>query len=196
VLSLRLVGTKAQRPDATLNAYLDQFVALATELKKRELVQRAETYNAQLKETQARLSQTEGELESYRVGTITLPSEGTPVAPGIDMTRDPTFNNYFNKRLQLGSLERDRAEIERVARLINGGASDANTVNRLLSIPTLQADPGSEALKRAITELNTAESNLRVLREKFTDASDPVRNAQQSLATSSARRCRRRSTHT
>jgi capsular exopolysaccharide synthesis family protein len=183
VLSLRLVGTKAQRPDATLNAYLDQFVALATELKKRELVQRAETYNAQLKETQARLARTEGELESYRVGTITLPSEGTPVAAGIAETRDPTFANFFNKRYDLGRIERDRGEIEQVARQINGGATDANTVNRLLSIPTLQMDPGAKALQGTIEQLNAAESNLRVLREKFTDASEPVKNAQQSLAT-------------
>jgi succinoglycan biosynthesis transport protein ExoP len=183
VIRLSLVGTRAQRPEETLNAMLGEFVKVATELKKLELVQRANTLNAQLDATSARLGQTEGDLERYRTGIITLPSEaGTPIIPGIEATRDPVFKNYFDQKYELDALARDRAEIDRVARAVSSGPVDVNVVNRLLSIPTVTSDPGAKPLTQTLEELNGRQVQLRFLRETYTDEHQKVKDEQARIA--------------
>jgi polysaccharide biosynthesis transport protein len=184
VLNLRFTGTRADRPEETLNAWLEEFVELATELKRRELVQRANTLNAQLDSTSARLGQAEGDLEQYRTGIITLPSEqGAPIIPGVEATRAPAIDRYFDQKTQRDVISRDRAEVERIARGITGGAVNVDAVNRLLSVPLLVSDPGAVGVRNTIEEMNKREQTLRILRQTYTDEADEVKRIVEGLTT-------------
>jgi len=184
IITLKFTGTRAQRPEETLNTWLDEFVKLATDLKKYQLVQRANALNTQLDATSARLGQSEGDLERFRVGTITLPSEaGTPIIPGLASTRDPVLGNFFDQKTQLEALARDRAEIERIARGITGGAVNVDAVNRLLSVPTLVTDPGAVAVRGTVDEMNKREMGLRIIRQTYTDSAEQVKNVVAGMTT-------------
>ena len=55
------------------------------------------------------LADAERTLEAFRVETVTLPSEDTgPIQPGLEMTRDPVFDEYFRMSVELDQIRRDR----------------------------------------------------------------------------------------
>src|SRR5690606_27381259 len=100
-LSLQMSGTNPDRIAKTLNAVARRFVDVAAELKNRKLNEFAEILNEQLTYAEENLRQAEIELESFRVQTVTLPTErATPVAPGLAETRDPVFDNFFSLKIE------------------------------------------------------------------------------------------------
>src|SRR5690606_17985858 len=100
----------------TVNAVAERSVAVAAELKRAKLDEYTEILRAQLETAEQNLAAAETALESFRVQTITLPSERTvmQVAPGLQQTRDPVFARYFDMKVELDELVRARQGIERV----------------------------------------------------------------------------------
>ncbi len=169
-LSLQMSGTNPDRIAKTLNAVAHRFVDVAAELKNRKLNEFAEILNEQLTYAEENLRQAEIELESFRVQTVTLPTErATPVAPGLAETRDPVFDNFFSLKIEQEQLRRDREAI---------AAALAQAADSSLAIAGLEyigAVRGSSELMRALQMLAERRAELNTLRAQYTDEYLPVR---------------------
>ena len=188
VIGVRLSGTAEQRPAATLNAILDQFVVVATELKKRQLNQQATTLAEQLETARKSLEAKEQQLERFRVSAITKPSE-TPVSAadangtnGGAVTRDPIINNFAVQKIQYDGTRRDREDLERTAAQIRAG--NALSVDALNSIGTVARDPGAAPLRAAIADYDDQQAKLDKALVVFTDSEPNVKAQRLALAAS------------
>ena len=173
LISLRLSGTPQQKPAETLNAWGEQFVRIAADLKTARLSQFVKILSSQRAEAEQRLKSAELALQQFRVNTIALPSEGMAVKPGVNgiELRDPVFDNFFQERLTLQTLQRDRAALDRAAAMVSPGNIP---IEALLSIPVVATDPGALTLRESLKELAQKQTDLRVLRERFVNDSLPV----------------------
>ncbi|MGH7701466.1 MAG: GumC family protein [Gemmatimonadales bacterium] len=176
-LRLTLTGNDPNRIAATLNTLTDQFVSVAAELKRRKLEILANTLAEQVKVTGAQLRDAENALESFRVRTITLPSEGVPVAAGLRSTEPTVISNFYKQKLDLEDLRRDRKAMEAVLAKARAGGLP---VDAFQSIPAVRNAPD---LTRALQELSNVEAELRALRYRYTDEHKPVRDLQDRITT-------------
>ncbi|MCU0634596.1 MAG: polysaccharide biosynthesis tyrosine autokinase [Gemmatimonadaceae bacterium] len=158
----------AQRAANTLNTWVEQFVAVSTQLKKTKVSQTATILTGQLAYAEQNLRDAEAALESFRVRTISMPSErSTPIAPGLEITRDPVFTAYFDKKVLADQLRRDRESIERA--VADGGtAGETLRPEQILSIPVINSDPAAEQIRKSLTELAEMEGNYRQLTQVYT----------------------------
>ena len=155
-----------------VNAVVDREVEVAADLKKAKLTELTKILEDQLTKAQANLTESENALESFRVHTATLPSDqGTPIAPGIQMTTSPAYNSYFQKKVEREQLRSDRTAIMRV---LNQASDSGISVDAMMVIPAVNT---STELKAALTELTSKEANLRGLRTRYTDATPMVATA-------------------
>ncbi len=170
MLRMSLSGEDPSRLAATINALLREFVTVAAQVKREQLTAARTTIEEQITDAEKRLTAAENALESFKVNTITLPSENTVVAAGAQMSLNPVFNAFFSDNVRLKQLQRDRQTLEAIftAAAANGGR---------LSIEGLRALPpvgNSSALSQEIQNLETKQAQLRQLQMKFTDAFRPV----------------------
>jgi capsular exopolysaccharide synthesis family protein len=179
-LFLRMTGNDAQRSAATLNAWVEQFVAVAMALKKKNISYQASILEGQQMYAAKSLSEAENALEGFRVRTVTEPSERQTIQPGIEMTSSPVFENYFRDRIQSDSYSRDRGNLERI--LAQARAGSPITTEAVLSVPIVAVDPAAENLRKVLAEQSERDNALRVLRERYTDEYQQVRDAQVALA--------------
>ncbi len=104
----------AQRAANTINGWVEQFVTVAAQLKKTKVTQTATILTGQLAYAENNLREAEAALENFRVRTISMPNErSTPIAGGLELTRDPVFANFFDKKVLAEAIRRDRESIER-----------------------------------------------------------------------------------
>ena len=176
LIGVSLGGSDPELLGRTLNAVLDEFVATAADLKKRTLVENSAILGEQLQYAYGELRSAEVEYETFRVNTITLPSEGTAVAAGIEVTRDPVFSSFFEQRVEFDRTERDVQSLER---FLQGAASSTADLNVLWGIPAV-ATYGQE-LRAALSDYTTKEAALRSLRAVYTAEHPTVRDAQRVL---------------
>ncbi len=179
VIFLQLRGTAAQKPAATLNAMMAQFVTVAGDLKQRELVQQATALGSQLDVAQQRLRDTERQLENYRVTTISKPSEGGVVKiPNLGGTgagtssielNQPVLNTYQINKYQYESLQRDRRNFADLADAL-GRKAPGTTPEVLLNVGMVASDPSAEPLRATIKELGEEQTKLRKLQMGFKDS--------------------------
>jgi polysaccharide biosynthesis transport protein len=175
-LTITLTGTDAQKTANTVNAVAEQFVEVAADLKTAKLEQLSQILKEQLDVAAQNLNQAEIALQTFEVATITLPSDrGTPLSPGLTITQDPVYENFFGMRIEREQLARDREVIRRVL-------TDARTaplsVFALEAIPSLQQAP---ALGAALADLTTRRAELRVLLQRYTPQNAQVIRAQESV---------------
>ncbi|HEV2148755.1 MAG TPA: polysaccharide biosynthesis tyrosine autokinase [Longimicrobiaceae bacterium] len=176
-LRLELDGTDPRKITSVINTLTDRYISVAAELKRAKLKETANILQEQLAYAANNLQQEEGSFQGFRVQTITMPSErGVPVAPGVAITQDPVFQNYFQLKLEKESIRRDRDAIARVTRSGGGGLP----LHSLEAIPSVQQ---SSTIRAALAELTTKEAELRAMRTKYTDLYDPVRRLQGEVET-------------
>jgi capsular exopolysaccharide synthesis family protein len=181
VMSLTLRGTATDKPAATLNAMLTRFIDVASELKKRELVQQTTTLGEQLEAAQNRLQSSEHALQDYRVNTISQPSE-TPAllvpGPGGDRgleVSQPVFGGYFQKKTEVDMLRRDRTTLEQFAASLKQPNS-TTPPEVVLSVPTLVHDEAGISLKQAISSFIAETDNLRKDLQLFKDSAYVIKD--------------------
>jgi capsular exopolysaccharide synthesis family protein len=179
-LFLRMTGENAQRSAETLNAWVEQFVAVATALKKKNITYQASILEGQQQYAAKALTDAENALESFRVRTVTEPSERQTIQPGIELTNSPVFENYFKDKVQADAYTRDRSSLERILNQARAGTAIA--AEAVLSVPLAASDPAAENLRKVLAEQNERENKLRRLRETFTDEAQQVRDEQAALA--------------
>jgi hypothetical protein len=119
ILRLSLTGTPQQKPAETLNAWGDQFVRLATEIKTTRVSQFSRILNQQVADAAGKLTAAERAYQQFRVATIALPNEGVSVRPGlggVEVRSDPALDNYFTKKYDLDNVRTARTAVERLRR--------------------------------------------------------------------------------
>lgn len=169
-IRLSLEGTQPSQVASVLNAIMNRFVEVAAELKRAKLTELTKILDVQMRSSEQNLRTAEAALETFRVHTITLPGDrATPVIPGLDATRDPVFTDYFNMKIELEQVRRDRDAIQRV--LVPPAGSPELPLASLEGVGAVQR---SVELSEALKELTTKQAELRALRYRYTDASPTV----------------------
>lgn len=176
-LKLVLKGPDPHRLTSILNTLTQQYVAVAAELKKQQVTLLARNLQVQMDSTGKRLQEADSKLESFKVRTITQPTEGTPIAGGIGLTQTTVMTSYFNERQQADQIEQDLISLQRVLDRAKAGAL---VVDELQTIPAARSAP---ELNRALTELTQWEAELRAASFKYTPESKQYRDAQEKVNT-------------
>ena len=160
----------AQSAATTLNTWLDEYVRVAADLKKRNMVEFANILEGQLRFAEKATQDAETAYQSFRVNTITLPTEAGPIAAGASGSgaadRDPAVQSFFDQKIQYDNLRNDREALQKV---LAGAASGATPYEGLLLIPSVAQSPGAEALREAFRSLYETQARLRVERQNYTD---------------------------
>ena len=167
---VELAGKDARKIAATVNAVMDRQVRLASELKQQMHEDQTAILESQLTVAQEELTRAETALESFRIATITLPGDVSPVTPGLAATRDPVFNDFFERRL---TVERLRSDRNRLAAELAAMPDSGVRIERLESIETAQA---ASELGLALGDLTTIRNELRQMRLRYTDEHPPVQD--------------------
>jgi succinoglycan biosynthesis transport protein ExoP len=176
LLRVSLTGEDAQRATLALNAIIRRFVAAAADLKGRNLVEFSRTLEQQLAYAEGELHSAEMALEGFRVKTITLPSEGTPVSGGLEQTRDPVFAAYFQQKVAYEGLEHDRLALEQTLADIRQGSLDVTALWSVIS-----NDNASQDLRAALTEYSAKQASLRAALQVYTEEHRTVRDLRSAI---------------
>jgi capsular exopolysaccharide synthesis family protein len=171
-LRVELEGSNPVLIAATVNAVLNRFVSVAADLKREKLTELVRILQEQLQNAGSSLLSAETRLEQFRVRTITLPSErASPVSPGLQFTQDPAFRNFFDMRIEMEGIRRDREALQRA--VVQAGESGVSTD----AFEAIEAVQGSSELMLALRELTTKQADLRALRYVYTDEHPQVQRA-------------------
>jgi len=181
-LWLRLRDENPQQAQRTLNTWLKEYVAVAGQLKKRNLVEFDSILRGQLTYAETSLRDAERNLQSFRINTIILPSENGPVAPGteIEMKSDPALRSFFFQKYAYDDIRNDREALEKV---MAGNKAGTVPVEAALLIPTVAQSPGAQALRDAFTQLHMRQLDLAAKRETLTDQHPAVKDVLVSIQT-------------
>lgn len=168
-LRLELRGRSPEKIAAVLNTLGERYIAVAANLKKVRLEETTAELENQLGYAQRNLEEAERELQTFQVRTITLPADrGTLMAAGVEMTRDPVFRNFFEMKVELEQVRRDREAIERALVPNSGGAIGWG------SLEVIPAVRESSRLLGLLEERSAAAADLRALLRRYTDEHPPV----------------------
>lgn len=176
-LFVTLTGQDPARLTRTLNSIGDQFVNQAAVLKKRRTSNTASALEEKLKSVGDSLKAADSRLASYQTATITQPSQGTAIAPGIGLTQSTVTTDYFMKREQLQQIQQDRA---RLASVLTKARSGQPVVDELQTIQSTALAPD---LGVAMTDLATYEQELRNLKFRYTPQSKNVQDVEEKIQT-------------
>jgi len=168
-IRLTLVGSNPVLTASTLNSITEQFVHVAAELKKEKLTELSRILADQLQSSASDLRRSEAALETFRVSTITEPSDAAPpVVAGLQQTQAPAINSYFTMKTESDALRRDREAIENALRMpLDSGM----TALALEGIPSVTASTDAH---QALIDLTTKIATLRALRTRYTDSNPQV----------------------
>jgi capsular exopolysaccharide synthesis family protein len=166
-LWLKLTDQNPTLAARTLNTWVTEYVAVAGDLKRKNMVEFSKILEGQLQFAETSLHDAESTLETFRVHTITLPTEGgTPVAPGLEMTRDPAMRSFFDKKIEYENLKHDREALERA---LAAGAAGTGQYEAILLIPSVVTSPASRELQSSFDNLYKQQAELAAKRQQFTD---------------------------
>lgn len=169
-LRVQLEGADPERIARVLNALMDQHIRVAADLKRGNMDERTRILRDQLSLVEEELAAAERALEGFRVETITLPSDpSTPIAAGLELTRGPVFSDFFEKKVELEQLERDRDRLMQLRRAVPDSGVQA------AALEIVPAVGSNSELRQALADLTRARTELRQLRQRYTDQHPPVR---------------------
>ena len=168
-LRLELRGGNPAQITAIVNAIARGIVTVAGDLKRQQITALVRILDEQLKRAQDNLLADEAALRDFLGKTVTFVTEGSaPVTPGLDFARDPGLSRYFETKVSLEQVRRDRAAIERLLAQVpeSGLAVDA--------LAAIGAVDRSTELAAALRDLTAKRAQLRALQSRYTDAHLPV----------------------
>jgi len=175
-IRLGLTGKDPERITRILTALMEQHVAVAAELKRGKMDELTRILEEQLAQVQRELQGAENELESFKVRTVTLPSEETgAIAPGLQQTRDPVLSDFFSRRLE---LERVLQDLGRLQAILDSIPADGVRVESYELIPAVQS---SSQLRAALGTLTDRRAELRSLLQRYTEDYQPVKDLQNEI---------------
>ncbi len=171
LMRFSLSGEKPAMLASTLNAVLRRFVDQAALLKRDNLTEIAKTVEAQLVNASTQLKLAQDKYESFKIRVVTMPSEATAVAPGASISLNPVFQEYFQAKVSLQGVTRDREALQRILAdtAANGGRI---SIEALKALPQVLKD--NTSLNNEIGNLEGKQALLRTLLLTFTDSYRPV----------------------
>lgn len=173
-LTLSLSGPDKWQTADLLNAWMQQFVSTAADLRRRNMVDQAKILEAQRASTQTDLRQAENALQSFRSGAITQPTEGSVSAPmgvpGATAAPLGLASDYYRAQIQYQDVRRNREALEQIIADARRGVLSADA---LVAVPVVANAP---SLSAAVKELVDKEAQLRALKLSYTDAFKPVKD--------------------
>lgn len=178
-LLLTLTGANPVRTARTLNTWVEQFVAVASALKKRQVTSYASILEGQREYAAENLTSAEAALQSFSVRTATEPTERQSSIAGVERTTNPAFDAYFRDKILAENYRKDRESIER---LLSASGNTGLTRDALLSVPAIATDPAADDIRNALKEQSDREFNLRRLRETLQDENQRVKTEVTALA--------------
>ncbi len=165
-MRLDLQDPDAQYAATTLNAIIDRFVAVASDMKKDKVQQLKSILNDQVNRARAKLTGAEQALAQFRTRSATqLALQGSN---GVPDAHDPSTSVFFNQQVNLEQLQDDQKVIQRALQQSDSGI-DAEALE---NVPSVQR---STELIAALRELTSREADLRTLRYRYTDEQPSVK---------------------
>jgi capsular exopolysaccharide synthesis family protein len=164
----------------TLNTWLDEYVKVAGDLKRKNLVEFSNILGGQLDFAETSLRNSESALENFKVHTITMPTENTAIAAGVQVTQDPALKDFFDKKIEYDNLRSDREALQKVITQANTGTTRYEAA---LLIPSVANSPGAEGLRRSFTEMYDQQAKLAAARQLYKDEYPAVRDLLSSINT-------------
>lgn len=163
----------------TLNTWAEEYVRVAAELKKRNMVEFSRILEGQMLYAEKATRDAESAYQRFRVNAITLPTEGGPVAAGVvERERDPALLSYFDQKIEYDNLRHDREALETS---IANAARNGVPYEGLLLIPSVAQSPGAEALREAFRQRYQLQARLTAERQQFTDEYATVKDLKANL---------------
>jgi succinoglycan biosynthesis transport protein ExoP len=175
-LKISLSGSNPKRSARTVNAWAEQFVTSAIDLKKHHLLEFKQMVGDQLAVAERELGESEVLLERFRASTITLPSGGSPLASAAQASSDPAFSTYFQQKATLEEVRNDRANVERIIAEARGGPINPQAFLQLPGI--LNNTP---QLRTSIDELSSRQAALRTEQQYLTDANPRIKQLNEAI---------------
>ena len=169
-LYLSLTDRNAAQAARILNALSTQYVATAADLKKGNSSEFAKILARQVEFAETSLKEAETALENFKVQTITLPTEGTAVAAGTEMSTSPAMSSFFARKIEYDNLKHDREALEKAISAGQGGTIQQESI---LLIPFVMG-PAGEQLRKQIADMNTQQGQLERARLQYKDEYQPV----------------------
>lgn len=170
-LSLSLDGPNPEKIASILNSVMGRHVTISAELKRAKLDETLVILEEQLDTMERQLAGAERDLQEFRVSTISLPSDRSmPIAPGLDITQDPVFGSYFDMRVRVEQISQDRDRLVEIQQEIAQGQV------RIEALELVPAAANSSELRNILDELVEARSQLRVLRDRYSDDYPPIQD--------------------
>jgi capsular exopolysaccharide synthesis family protein len=149
-----------------LNTWVAEFVKVAADLKKRNLVEYSKILETQLHFAEQATQNAEAAYQHFRVNTIILPTEAGPVAArSVEAERDPALASFFEQKVEYDNLRHDREALEQT---VASAAAGRTPYEGLLFIPSVAQSPGAEALRETFRSVYALEADLRVKQQTFT----------------------------
>ena len=177
LLRVTLVGTDPKELATTTDAIVNEFLAEAASLKKRNLVEVSQTLKQQLDIADRDLHDAESQLERFRVSTITLPSEtraasdaaATDRAGATPVVANPLTQGFFADQASYETARRERIEVERTYAGIRDGSIDPSALNALTAVRTRAPE-----LQNTLKDLTDRQLQLAAAQRRYTDANPIV----------------------
>lgn len=162
-MTLSLEGEDPERITGVLQSVMDRLLEVALSLKRAQLDTQIVNTRNQLTSAEAKLDSARNTFESFKVNTVTLPTEeSAPVAAGLAQTTNTVFNDFFSKRQELDDLRRDREQLQG---LLESIPSEGVRVERFEIIPAVA---NSTEMKQALSDLVSKRSERRELLQRYT----------------------------
>lgn len=176
-LKLTLTGVDKWRTADLLNTWMNEFVATASELRRRNMSDVAQILETQREQARNSLREAEANLQNFRTANITNPTAESPVGgtQGGEGQSASLAAAFFERKGNLEALQRDRAALEEIAAAARQGDLNPDAV---LAIPAVAQAP---ALTGALQELIQKDAQLRTLLDSYTDEYKPVRDLRYSI---------------
>lgn len=168
-LKITLSGQDPERSAHIVNAWATELVNSSGGLKKRNLLEFKRMLSDQLALAEAELRGAESRLERFRVSTITLPAAPSPLAPATTLA-DPIATNYFQQKVALEEVRREKAALER---MIAAARSGQLNTQEFLQLPGILNN--SPQLRSALEELSLRQATLRTEQQYLTDANPRIK---------------------
>jgi capsular exopolysaccharide synthesis family protein len=150
----------------TLNAWVDEYVKVAGDLKRKNLVEFSNILSSQLDFAATSLKDAESSLEGFKVHTITLPTENTAIAAGVQLTQDPALKNFFDKKIEYDNLRADREALQKV---LTSAAAGTVQYEAALLIPSVANNPGAQELRNSFDKMYKLQADLATARQLYKD---------------------------
>ncbi len=179
LINASLVWDDPDEAARILNTVVDHFMETAHDLKNRKIEEVVDILEQQTEYAAEELRERELALESFRVQTITEPTEpsASPI-PGGQATRGTVLGQYFEQRVEERQIQNDLQQIAQIMDRVQQG--DSLNAFALGQIPSVAE---SQALRSALDELYTKEADRRALLYTFTEQAPEVQALTEEIRT-------------